>query len=316
MHKNLVLGAALMAASLPALLLSVSPGSANASQVTSTVETYSGCKWELSGVPGNVNMVPASVTENAFALLPEGTKYVGEKLWLAGFVESMTLALTGEDAPGTGISNQMTACSFYNESSRKYPKVEARLNPDETDWMNAYYIDADGQEQEDPKVSFQLKPATMEGDVVTEEGNPLGINPYSEGLVALALGLGTPEQLLAAGTLTSDDLQCIDSRIGGAKSIMRGHNHAHTNKMILWVTGVDDVYEAGQAPRCSTDTLFMTHIPAISEIPAAPGSTYTFRGPEVEFTLDTQSTVPTTPVNPANSNTDYQAYTVDAMLGN
>jgi len=310
MVSKKALGALAVAMSLPTLLMAVSGGVANASNVNSTIETYPGCQWELSSVPNQVNMAPVNVN----TLQPlDGTaaKYVGEKLWLAGIWPGMTLALTGNDAPGSGINNQMTDCSFYNQAALKFPMVKANLNPAKTDWMDAHYIDEAGDEQVDAKLSFQLKPLTASG-----EGNPLGVSPYTRGLVEYAydsvrmlqtvLGVETP-------TLTANDQQCIDSRIGGAKSIMRGHNHAHTNKMILWVTEVEDKYEDGEAPRCSLDTLFMVFIPGINEVPASPGSNYVFKGPEVIFTLTTQATVPEKPVNPLNpdgtqSNTDYSAF--------
>jgi hypothetical protein len=305
MVSKKTLGAFAVAISLPTLLLAVSGGVANAATVNSTVETYPGCQWELSSVPNQVNMAP--VDFDTLAPLPAGTKYVGEKLWLAGLWSGMTLALTGNDEPGTGINNQMTDCSFYNEAALKFPMVNASLNQSETDWMEAHYIDEAGDEQVDTKLSFQFKPLTESG-----EGNPLGISPYSPGLVALALGDPSP-------SLTANDLQCIESRIGAAKSINRGldvnyPSHAYTNKMILWVTDVEDKYEATEAPRCSLDTLFMFFIPGIDEVPESPGSNYVFKGPEVIFTLTTQATVPVTPVNPPNSNTNYMAYTVAEML--
>lgn len=305
------LGALAVAMSLPILLMSVSGGVANAANVSSTVETYSGCNWELSSVPSQVNLVP--VISSSLEVLPTGTKYMGKKLWLAGIWPGMTLALTGNDNPGSGINNQMTDCSFYNETTSRFPMVKASLNQAKTDWMNAHYIDEDGQEQVDSKLSFQLKPLTDSG-----EGNPLGISPYSPGLAAMALGLQSPAP-------TANDLQCVESRIGAAKSINRGLDanypkQAYTNKMILWVTDVEDKYEAGEAPRCSLDTLFMLFIPSIIGAPESAGSNYVFKGPEVIFTLTKQATVPETPVNPVQSdgsptNTDYMAYTVAALLG-
>jgi hypothetical protein len=313
MVSKKLLGSVAVAMALPTLLMAVSGGVANASNVNSTIETYPGCKWELSSVPNQVNMAP--VDFDTLAPLPADTKYVGDKLWLAGIWSGMTLALTGNDAPGTGINNQMTDCSFYNEAALKFPMVKASLNQAKTDWMNAHYLDPQGNEQVDEIVSFQIKP-----DTVTDggEGNALGISPYSPGLVALALGSPSPAP-------TANDLQCIDSRIGAAKSINRGldvnyPSHSYTNKMILWVTDVEDKYEATEAPRCSLDTLFMLFIPGINEVPESPGSNYVFKGPEVIFTLTTQATVPATPANPVQAdgsptNTNYMAYTVASMLG-
>lgn len=292
------LGALAVAISLPALLMAVSGGAANASNVNVTIETHSGCQWQLSNVPNQVDLVP--VTFSATEVIPSGAKYVGEQLWLAGIWPAMSLALMGEYSSDIGASTQATDCSFYNETTLQYPVVKAGLNQSKTDWMNAHYVDAAGVEQTDSLLSFQLKP-----------GNPLVIHPYTPALVSLALGLPSPAP-------TANDLQCINSRIGGAKSINRGLDssyptHAYTNKMILWVTGVANKYESAVAPRCAIDTLFMLHIPEISSVPAAPGSSYTFKGPEVIFSLSTQSTVPATPVNPS-VNTDYSAYTVDSLL--
>jgi hypothetical protein len=293
------LGALVVAISLPTLLLAVSGGVANASNVSATIETHSGCQWQLSSVPNQVDLVP--VTFSSTEAIPSGAKYVGEQLWLAGIWPAMSLALIGEYNSDIGINNQTTDCSFYNEMTLQYPVVKAGLNQAKTDWMDAHYLDSAGDEQTDSLLSFQLKP-----------GNPLVIHPYSPALSALALGLPSPAP-------TANDLQCINSRIGGAKSLSRGLDvsyptQAYTNKMILWVTGVANKYESAAAPKCVIDTLFMLHIPAISAVPASPGSNYVFKGPEVIFTLTTQGTVPVTPVNPS-VNTDYSAYTVDSLLG-
>lgn len=298
MVSKKALGALAVAISLPTLLLSLSGGVANASNVSATIQTHSGCQWQLSNVPSQVDLVP--VTFSAAEVIPSGAKYVGEQLWLAGISPKLTLALRGEYNSDLGINDQGTDCSFYNEFTMQYPVVKAGLNQAKTDWMNAHYLDENGVEQTDSLLSFQLKP-----------GNPLAIHPYSPGLTALALGLPSPAP-------TADDLQCVDARIGAARSLNRGldvsyQNHAYTNKMILWVTGVADKYETLPAPRCAVDTLFLFHIPATSGVPAAPGSNYVFKGPEVIFTLTTQATVPVTPVNPS-VNTDYSAYTVDALL--
>lgn len=292
------LGALAVAMSLPTLLLAVSGSVANASNVSVNIETHSGCQWQLSNVPAQVDLVP--VTFSTTEVIPSEAKYVGEQLWLAGISPALSLALKGEFNSDVGVNNQ-TDCSFYNETTLQYPVVKAGLNQAKTDWMNAHYIDAFGDEQTDSRLNFQLKP-----------GNPLVIHPYSPALSALALGLPSPAP-------TANDLQCINSRIGGAKSLSRGLDasyptHASTNKMILWVTGVANKYETAPAPRCAIDTLFMLHIPATTGVPAAPGSNYVFKGPEVIFSLTTQATVPVTPVNPS-VNTDYSAYTVDSLLG-
>lgn len=298
MVSKKALGALAVAISLPTLLVSLSGGVANASNVSATIQFHSGCQWQLSNVPSQVDLVP--VTFSATEAIPSGAKYVGEQLRLAGTSPALTLALRGEYNSDLGINDQGTDCSFYNEFTMQYPVVKAGLNQAKTDWMNAHYVDAAGVEQTDSLLNFQLMP-----------GNPLTILPYSPGLSALALGLPSPAPSAA-------DLQCINARIGGARSLSRGldasyPNHAYTNKMILWVTGVADKYETVPAPRCAVDTLFMLHIPATSGVPAAPGSNYVFKGPEVIFTLTTQATVPVTPVNPSE-NTDYSAYTVDALL--
>lgn len=298
MVSKKALGALAVAISLPTLLVSLSGGVANASNVSATIQFHSGCQWQLSNVPSQVDLVP--VTFSATEVIPSGAKYVGEQLLLAGTSPALTLALRGEYNSDLGVNDQGTDCSFYNEFTMQYPVVKAGLNQAKTDMMNAHYVDAAGVEQTDSLLNFQLMP-----------NNPLAILPYSPGLSALALGLPSPAPSAA-------DLQCINARIGGARSLSRGldlsfPNHAYTNKMILWVTGVADKYESIQAPRCAVDTLFMVHIPAVSGVPAAPGSNYVFKGPEVIFTLTTQATVPVTPVNPSE-NTDYSAYTVDALL--
>lgn len=307
MDSKQTLGAIAVAVSLPALILSLSGGVANASDVSTTIETVHGCQWQLSNVPSQVNLLPVTFTQTEVVF--SGAKYEGDQLWIAGISPAVTLALRGENNTALGIDEQETDCSFYNELTRKFPVVKAGLNQAKTDWMNAHYLDENGVEQTDSQLSFQLKPALVEG----QAGNPLAIHPYSPGLTALALGLESPAP-------TAADLQCIDARIGAAKSINRGldvsyPNHAYTNKMILWMTGVADRYDSVPAPRCAVDMLFIFHIPATSGVPAAPGSNYVFKGPEVIFTLTTQSTVPETPVNPPNSNTDYSAYTVDSLLG-
>lgn len=299
MDSKQTLGAIAVAISLPAMLLSLSGGVANASDVSTTIQTAYGCQWQLSNVPTQVNLLPVTFTETEVAF--SGAKYEGDQLWIAGISPAVTLALRGENNAALGLDEQETDCSFYNELTRQYPVVKAGLNQAKTDWMNAHYLDENGLEQTDSQLSFQLQP-----------GNPLAIHPYSPGLTALALGLPSPAP-------TAADLQCVGARIGAAKSINRGldvsyPSHAYTNKMILWVTGAADSYDSAPAPRCEVDTLFLFHIPATSGVPAAPGSNYVFKGPEVVFTLTTQSTVPVTPMNPSE-NTDYSAYTVDSLLG-
>jgi hypothetical protein len=284
-------GVALIALGLPALALAVSVSPANAASVTSSVETYDVCNWELAGIPDQISLGPVDGTAQP---LPASTKYIGEQMLLGGIYD-LKMALTGRGDPLTGISNNSTDCSFYGDL--KYPVVSATLDPARPETFTATYVDSNGQTQTDSSLAVQLKP-----------GNPLTASLYSPGLVGLTQG--------NPSGLSADDMQCLNSRIGSAKSIMRGHDqtpmHRDTNKMIMWSTGVEVKYDAGQAPRCDISTLLMFFIPEATGTPDAAGREFTLAGPEVIYTLSTVDSAPATPVNPSHAN--YQAFTADQLL--
>jgi hypothetical protein len=290
-RTKVIAGVALVSLGLPTLVLALSAGPANAASVTSSVETYDVCNWELAGIPDQISLVPVDGTAQP---LPASTKYFGEQMLLGGIYD-LTMALTGRGDPTTGIANNSTDCSFYGDL--KYPVVSATLDPAKPETFSATYVDSTGQTQTDSSLSVQLKP-----------GNPLTASLYSPGLVGLTQG--------NPSGLTAEDMQCLNSRIGSAKSIMRGHDplamHANTNKMIMWSTGVEVKYDAGQAPRCDISTLLMFFIPEATGTPDAAGREFTLAGPEVTYTLSTVATAPTTPVNPSHAN--YQAFTADQLL--
>jgi hypothetical protein len=284
-------GVALIALGLPTLTLALSIGPAYASDVSATVETYDVCNWELAGIPDQISLGPVDGTAQP---LPAGTKYIGEQMLLGGIYD-LTMALTGRGDPTTGIANNSTDCSFYGDL--KYPVVSATLDPAKPETFSATYVDSNGQTQTDSSLAVQLRP-----------GNPLTASLYSPGLVGLTQG--------NPSGLTADDMQCLNSRIGSAKSIMRGHDplamHANTNKMIMWSTAVDVKYDAGLAPRCDISTLLMFFIPEATGTPDAAGREFTLAGPEVIYTLSTVDSAPATPVNPSHAN--YQAFTADQLL--
>jgi hypothetical protein len=275
-----------------AMALSATP--ANAAGVTSTIETYDVCSWELSGLDGTLDLVPINPVTNE--ALPAGTKYVGQKMQLGGIFD-ITMALTGKDAPGTGISGASTQCSFYG--AKKFPSVSAALatGDGKTDRFTARYT-VDGEVRVDSRLSVQLGPGSASGF----GPNPLRASIYSSGSTAVidALNNNPTELGRAIAGLSLEDKQCIRSSIGVAHSIMRGYDPAHsfTNKMILWTTAVDSKYESvGTAPRCETGTLLSFYIPNSTQAPDAAGREFTLSGPEVIYSLSTVDTVPTTPVD-------------------
>jgi hypothetical protein len=284
-------GVALIALGLPTLALALSIGPAYASDVSATVETYDVCNWELAGIPNNVSLAPV---DNNAQPLPASTKYRGAQMLLGGIYD-LTMALTGRGDPTTGIANNSTDCSFYGDL--KYPVVSATLDPAKPETFSATYRDSNGLTQTDSSLAVQLK-----------NGNPLTASLYSPGLVGLTQG--------NTSGLTTDDMQCLNSRIGSAKSIMRGHDplamHANTNKMIMWATSVESKYEERMAPRCDISTLLMFFIPESTGTPDAAGREFTLAGPEVIYTLSTVGSTPVTPVNPTHA--DYQAFTADQLL--
>jgi hypothetical protein len=284
-------GVALIALGLPTLALALSIGPAYASDVSATVETYDVCNWELAGIPDQISLGPVDDTAQP---LPANTKYKGQQMLLGGIYD-LKMALTGRGDPTSGLSNNSTDCSFYGDL--KYPVVSATLDPAKPETFSATYVDSNGQTQTDSSLAVQLKP-----------GNPLTASLYSPGLVGLTQG--------NPNGLSADDMQCLNSRIGSAKSIMRGHDatpmHANTNKMIMWSTAVDVKYDAGLAPRCDISTLLMFVIPASTGTPDAAGREFTLAGPEVIYTLSTVDSAPATPVNPSHA--DYQAFTADQLL--
>ena len=284
-------GVALIALGLPTLALALSIGPAYASDISATVETYDVCNWELAGIPDQISLGPV---DNNAQPLPASTKYKGAQMLLGGIYD-LKMALTGRGDPTTGLANNSTDCSFYGDL--KYPVVSATLDPAKPETFSATYVDSNGQTQTDSSLAVQLKP-----------GNPLTASLYSPGLVGLTQG--------NPNGLSAEDMQCLNSRIGSAKSIMRGHDplamHANTNKMIMWATAVDVKYDAGLAPRCDISTLLMFYIPDATGTPDAAGREFTLAGPEVIYTLSTVDSAPTTPVNPSHA--DYQAFTADQLL--
>jgi hypothetical protein len=283
-------GVALIALGLPALALAVSVSPANAASVTSSVETYDVCNWEFGGIPEQISLGPV---DNAAQPLP-AKKYKGEKMLLGGIYD-LKMALTGRGGPLTGISNNSTDCSFYGDL--KYPVISATLDPSKPDLFTATYEDSNGQTQTDPSLNVQLR-----------HNFPLTASLYSPGLVGLTQG--------NPSGLTADDMQCLYSYFGSAKSIMRGHDqtpmHRDTNKMIMWSTRVETKYDAGEAPRCDINTLVMFEIPEATGTPDAAGREFTLAGPEVIYTLSTVDSEPATPVNPSHA--DYQAFTAAQLL--
>jgi hypothetical protein len=299
--KKIASGFTLIALGLPAMAMALSATPANAAEVTSTIETYDVCSWELSGLDGKLDLVP--INPSTKGALPAGTKYVGQKMQLGGIFD-ITMALTGKDAPGTGISGTSTQCSFYG--AKKYPSVSAALatGDGKTDRFTARYT-VDGEVREDSRLSVQLGPGRGDGFGPV----PLWASNWSPGLGAVEDALDDPVvDPLKFGAamlgLSSEERQCIRSSVGVADSIMRGYDPAHTstNKMILWTTAVDAKYEAGgTAPRCKTRTLLEFYIPNISQAPDAAGRQFTLSGPEVVYSLSTVDTAPATPVDVGSS---------------
>jgi hypothetical protein len=300
--KKITSGVALMALGLPALLVALGSGPANAASVTSTITTYDVCSWEFSGLNGTLNLVP--INTDTKALLPDGTKYFGEKMQL-GVVSDITLALTGNASPGTGLSGSSAQCSFYGDL--KYPRVSAALatGDDEngdphTDIFTARYTVAPGDVRIDTGLSVQLGAGRSDGF----GPNPLVASIYSPELGAVEDAANdSPINPVKFGTamsgLGTDDRECISSSVGLARSIMRGYDpdHSFTNKMFMWSTAVAGKYEAGLAPRCETRTLLEFYIPNSTQAPDAAGRDFTLSGPEVIYSLSTVNEVPATPVD-------------------
>jgi hypothetical protein len=264
--------------------------------VTATVETYNVCTWEFSGLDGTLDLVP--INPDTKEALPAGTKYVGKKMQLGGIFD-ITMALTGNASPGTGISGASTQCSFYGDL--KYPSVSAALATGEgkTDIFTARYA-VDGEVIVDSRLSVQLGPGQGDGFGKV----PLWVSNWSPGLGAVEDALDDPvlnpvKFGAAMYGLSSDERQCIRSSVGVADSIMRGYdpNHSSTNKMILWSTAVEGKYEPGGAPRCKTGTLLEFYIPNISQAPDAAGRQFTLSGPQVIYSLSTVASAPATPVD-------------------
>ena len=283
-------GVALISLGLPTLVLALSTGPAYASDVTATVETVGTCSWELSA-PGGFNLVPV---DNNAQPLPEGdNKYFGEQMLLGG-IEPLTLAMTGKYLDD-GVLAESSDCSAYNNV--RFPVVTATLDPDEPETFTATYVDSIGATQTDPSLSVQLMP-----------GNPLTASLYSPGLVGLTQG--------DPSGLTADDRQCLNSHMGSAKSIMRGHDplamHANTNKMIMWATDVNGTYDSVAESRCKISTLVMFFIPEATGTPDAAGRVFTLSGPELIYTLSTADDAPATPRD--TSDAEYQAFTAAQLL--
>jgi hypothetical protein len=291
--KKITSGVALIALGLPVLLVALGSGPANAASVTSTITTYDACSWELSGLDGTLDLVP--IDPNTSEALPDGTKYFGEKLQL-GVIANITMALTGNASPGTGISGESAQCSFYGDL--KYPSVSAALatGVEETDVFTATYIDDLGASVTDTDLSVQLGSGSADGF----GPNPLVASVYSPGFNAIRDAGGNQPAFGAAITgLSPAERQCVSSSVGVANSIMRGYDEAHsfTNKMIMWSTAVSGKYENGQAPRCNTGTLLTFYIPNSTGAPAAAGREFTLSGPEVIYSISSVSSAPATPID-------------------
>ena len=289
-------GVALISLGLPTLVLALSTGPANASDITATVETVGTCSWELSA-PEEFSLVPI---DNNAQPLPAGTnKYFGEQMLLGG-IEPLTLAMTGRYSVD-GVTGESVDCSAYNNV--RFPVVTATLDPDEPETFTATYVDSNGVTQTDTSLRVQLM-----------SGNPLTASLYSPGLVALARA--TPSTLAAAiAGLTSNDFQCLYSRLGSAKSIMRGHDpdHADSNKMILWATNVNGTYDLVSESRCEISTLVMFSIPEATGTPDAAGREFTLAGPVLIYTLSTVDAAPATPSSPSPLY-DYEEFTANEIL--
>jgi len=291
-------GVALISLGLPTLVLALSTGPANASDITATVETVGTCSWELSA-PEEFSLVPV---DNNAQPLSEGTnKYFGEQMLLGG-IEPLTLAMTGRYSVD-GVTGESVDCSAYNNV--RFPVVTATLDPDMPETFTATYVDSIGATQTDPSLSVQLVP-----------GNPLTASLYSPGLVALTRAT-TPSTLAAAiAGLTPNDFQCLYSRLGSAKSIMRGHDplHTGTNKMIMWATNVNGTYDLVSESRCEISTLVMFFIPEATGTPDAAGREFTLAGPVLIYTLSTVDAAPATPVTPGDALYDYEEFTANQIL--
>ena len=290
--KKITSGVALIALGLPALLVALGSGPANAASVTSTIDTYDVCSWEFSGLNGTLDLVP--INPDTTAPLAEGTKYLGDKLQL-GVVSNITMALTGNASPGTGLDGTSAQCSFYGDL--KYPSLSAALatGAGKTDLFTASYTVGE-EVRTDTDLSVQLGAGSADGN----GANPLVASIYSQGFYAVRDAGEEPTAFGAAITgLSPADRQCISSSVGMANSIMRGYDpdHSFTNKMIMWSTAVEGKYEAGLAPRCNTGTLLTFYIPNSTGAPDAAGREFTLSGPEVIYSLSSVSSVPATPVD-------------------
>jgi hypothetical protein len=148
------IGAGLMALAFPVIALSVSVGSANAASVSSTVTAMDACQWQLTGVPGEINMGSAS-------------KYFGDALAVTGSTATpIVLGLTGQgdpdSVPDTEIGSSVD-CSFYNDKASAGVEIDMGATGTGVD---AYYGPGDGTLDE--SLSF-----------VVDSNNPFTINATS-----------------------------------------------------------------------------------------------------------------------------------------